>query len=862
MTTASPAELGPAQPFYRRYDLREARKQPPTKTPAAHQTDALGKLHDWYHGPTPGEDKGGLLVLPTGGGKTYTAVHFLCRGPLSDGYKVLWLAHTHHLLEQVFHSFGPTDEQVADGYEVANVSEPKDVLGIRVVSGTPGHCAVHKILPTDDVVIGTVQTIVRANTQSQLHFVAFLESVSHGKLFVVVDEAHHTPAPSYRRLVQSLRARFPAMCLLGLTATPTYSDERRRGWLKALFPQGIQAEVKVADLMASGVLAQPHFEKSRTSFEPDFDPHAYESWLGTYGDLPEQVIEHLARSNERNQAIASHYVANQERYGKTLIFADRWYQCDALREALKTRDVRADVVYSHVDAPLSTADERNRRDKDENARVLDRFRRNELDVLINVRMLTEGTDVPKLQTVFLTRQTTSSILMTQMIGRVLRGPKFGGTDKAYIVAFIDDWKLAISWADFNDLEGGTEDEQATIGARPPLQLISIDLVRQLARQMDSGLNVSPGPFVTLLPVGWYRIDFQALVQGTDDIETIQQLVMVFDGQLESYERFIAYLQGIDLSPFALEDLPADTYRDTILDWEASFFDQADTPIGDLGRSLFHVARHMAQSDGLPPRFFAFAERDLHDLDAVAQSAIDRDLGPMAANEALRHEFDRPDRYWHAIYGRYELFKCQYDACINRLLHLSDQTPNGAKPYTETTGTPREPSEATKAQVKQRDNFTCLCCGETKRRKLQIDHINPYYLGGNSDDLANLQTLCGTCNRNKGTNAWNYRIQRSSHSTLQPLAIHAMPDNPHDNDEWKCFVRRAINGAYGCAAVADVRILQRGPRSRNWEVSLFDGNDAAAFDALRPTLLGQIQSIRKRAGLDGPDSLTVLAFGST
>ena len=41
-------------------------------------------------------------------------------------------------------------------------------------------------------------------------------------------------------------------------------------------------------------------------------------------------------------------------------------------------------------------------------------------MLINVRMLTEGTDVPDLQTVFLTRQTTSQILMTQMVGRAMR----------------------------------------------------------------------------------------------------------------------------------------------------------------------------------------------------------------------------------------------------------------------------------------------------------------------------------------------------------------------------------------------------------------------------------------------------------
>jgi superfamily II DNA or RNA helicase len=55
--------------------------------------------------------------------------------------------------------------------------------------------------------------------------------------------------------------------------------------------------------------------------------------------------------------------------------------------------------------------------------------------------------------VFLTRQTTSPILLRQMVGRALRGPKFGGTATANIVLFIDDWREAIQWAEFDELWG-------------------------------------------------------------------------------------------------------------------------------------------------------------------------------------------------------------------------------------------------------------------------------------------------------------------------------------------------------------------------------------------------------------------------
>ena len=45
--------------------------------------------------------------------------------------------------------------------------------------------------------------------------------------------------------------------------------------------------------------------------------------------------------------------------------------------------------------------------QDNERKILD-FRNDKLDVLINVNILTEGTDIPNVETVFLTRQTTSS----------------------------------------------------------------------------------------------------------------------------------------------------------------------------------------------------------------------------------------------------------------------------------------------------------------------------------------------------------------------------------------------------------------------------------------------------------------------
>ena len=83
-----------------------------------------------------------------------------------------------------------------------------------------------------------------------------------------------------------------------------------------------------------------------------------------------------------------------------------------------------------------------------NRETLERFRdpQSGLDVLINVEILTEGVDVPNIQTVFLARPTHSEILLRQMIGRAMRGPNIPmGTEVAYLVSFEDHWSEFTEW---------------------------------------------------------------------------------------------------------------------------------------------------------------------------------------------------------------------------------------------------------------------------------------------------------------------------------------------------------------------------------------------------------------------------------
>ncbi|MFO0803046.1 MAG: DEAD/DEAH box helicase family protein, partial [Gemmataceae bacterium] len=199
--------------FFRRYTLAECRKGE-VQPPARHQNEAIHELNVW-HASLRREPHGAVLVLPTGAGKTFTAVHFLCKSIIAKGYKVLWLAHTHHLLEQAFATFDRM---------LSLMPEPRGSLDVRVVSGTPGHSRANTIKRTDDVLLISLQTASNAIKQDLKQFQDFL-NVAGDKLFVVFDECHHSPAPSYRNLLLGIRDRHPGVRLLGLTATPTYTQE-------------------------------------------------------------------------------------------------------------------------------------------------------------------------------------------------------------------------------------------------------------------------------------------------------------------------------------------------------------------------------------------------------------------------------------------------------------------------------------------------------------------------------------------------------------------------------------------------------------------------------------------------------------
>lgn len=909
--------------FYKEFDLKKESSKISAKNTEQFQEDAISNLMDWFN-KNNNPYSGGVLAIPTGGGKTFVATRFLSLGPLSKGYKILWLAHTHHLLEQAFETFCE---------EVRHTNPSRKNLGLRVVSGTKNHFKLRDIDKNDDIIFSTIQTVTRANNTEPKHpnLEKFLESTD-GNLFVVFDEAHHAPAYTYRRFILSLRERFPNMHILGMTATPTRTDIKKSisktekeklekiksvkdGRLKELFPQGNLYRISMHKLIALNILAEPIFEPPKqTKFKVKITENELNE-LRNKNKVPENIITQLASNAPRSEFIADTYAQNRERYEKTIIFADRREQCVQLCEYLEKKDVKAGYIFSQGRKEGG----RYQQTDDENQKVLEDFKNGNIDVIVNIRMLTEGTDVPKAKTVFLTRQTLSEILMTQMVGRALRGPKFGGKKEAFIVPFIDEWKHKILWVPPEIVKG-----EITVTPTPPTtdvikEFVSIDAIKKIAGELYTGDFIFENYLKKFIPLGWYQTEYAGTEDGGDNTIIVRDLIMVFDTEKKSYEKFIQELNNLDISDYSKPEIKFKTNDSKLRLWYENFFHEKEEPDNNDLRNLFNITCHIAQN-GVEPIFFELEDRELNDMDVLVNdlSAMNLTMGNLI--EKVKNEFQRIDRYWNSIYQNEDQFLKHFlirlvasektvkdngkksvkphlnektevkkleeidplirkKACENLLIigKVDDLSENTIKllfkisrndPNLEV----RENAQKTlnkverkilsdeRDEILKRDGKACLCCGEKKY--LEIDHIKPRWLEIDNS-YNNLQTLCKFCNGLKGTKTINF-LENKTLLQKPPLEIPSIKDIYYMEKQsdvsnlnlWKKILKRQINFFYQCNAVTSIKIGKRGMNLRNWEVKISNGNNPDWIKSHLNYLAKEIKFVRDRYKLKGPECIKI------
>lgn len=213
---------------------------------------------------------------------------------------------------------------------------------------------------------------------------------------VIIDEAHHTVADSYLRIIDRARELNPGVMVFGVTATPERGDAKG---LQGVFDNVCDA-VQIGELIADGHLVRPR------TFVIDLGlGDALSKVRRTAADFDMQEVESIMNKQAVTDAVIREW---QDRCAgrSTVVFCSTVHHATEVAHAFESV-ANTGMVYG--DMP-----------EDERRDTLEKFDKGLLKVLVNVGVLTEGWDCQVVSAVLLLRPCSHKSTMIQMVGRGLR----------------------------------------------------------------------------------------------------------------------------------------------------------------------------------------------------------------------------------------------------------------------------------------------------------------------------------------------------------------------------------------------------------------------------------------------------------
>jgi len=340
------------------------------------QLDALAEIRALREA---GESKG-LVISATGTGKTILAALDV---RAVNPQRVLFIVHREQIL----------DKAIAEFQRVLG-AHPDDF----------GKLAGGERQVDRRYVFATIQTLSRHDVLADIDPKAFD--------YVLIDEVHRAGADSYVRVVNHLRPAF----MLGMTATPERNDDFN---VFGIFDYNVPYEIRLGRALEDDMLVPFHY---------------YGVTDVTYEDGTTTSIEDgLDRLTSRFRV--DHIVRTLDTYAQAgvpprgLMFCSRKEEARVLSQELNRTLFRGRMLRTTA---LTGEDSIAHREE-----TVARLERGELDYILTVDVFNEGIDIPSVNQVVMLRQTQSSIVFVQQLGRGLR--KHQGKEYIVVIDFIGNY---------------------------------------------------------------------------------------------------------------------------------------------------------------------------------------------------------------------------------------------------------------------------------------------------------------------------------------------------------------------------------------------------------------------------------------
>ena len=305
-----------------------------------------------------------LGVAPTGAGKTILFSEIIGRHISSSGARTLVLAHRDELTSQNQEKFKRINPSIKTStYDAKNKSWDGQVT------------------------FAMVQTL---SLPANLKTIPLID-------FLVIDEAHHAVAATYKTIIDRALTLNPNCLVLGLTATPNRSDGKG---LREVF-SNVCDQISLGELIRSGHLVIPR------TFVIDVGVKAQLSNVKELGsDFDMVAVDQIMNQRPINSAVVEQWMEKGENR-QTVVFCSTVKHAEAVTEAFKEEGIKAEALTGQL--------KNNDRD-----RIISEYKSGLLQIIVNVQVLTEGFDHPPTSCVVLLRPCSAKSTMMQMVGRGLR----------------------------------------------------------------------------------------------------------------------------------------------------------------------------------------------------------------------------------------------------------------------------------------------------------------------------------------------------------------------------------------------------------------------------------------------------------
>lgn len=328
--------------------------------PRPYQTEAVDAIetHEQQGVSRP------LIVLPTGTGKTIVFGMHIAR---RQDRRALVIAHREELINQAVDKIKMVDNSLELGVVKAEQNEVDA-----------------------QVVVASIQTISRPGRLEQL-------LPDFGSL--IVDEAHHANADTYRKVINYCGGWHQGGPLvMGVTATPERSDYTS---LKDTF-QHIVYQRSILDMVLDGYLCD--MRAQQVFVEINFDE--VDQIAGGKGDYKdESLAEALIQANAPDEIVQAYQQYAPTRKG--ICFTPNIHTAHVIASLFNTAGISA-AALDHTTP------------KDERRGMLEALASGEIKMICNCGVLTEGFDEPSIDVIIIARPTKFRGLYQQMIGRGTR----------------------------------------------------------------------------------------------------------------------------------------------------------------------------------------------------------------------------------------------------------------------------------------------------------------------------------------------------------------------------------------------------------------------------------------------------------